>query len=242
MPAPAGVIYLTERLAPYAIRSLRTLSRGSRALRLPPFINRLPPAYQGSAYLAGQGLYRGRQRWNRATIPLYGLQPNIIRAVPVAVPSGLSFVWENYSELPEFMPEVTFRPPRNTGKYEELGLPFPEYEFAYRKTPARGYGAGPKRPEPNRPRHDAKVDYGLMRYYRFFHRTFGSYTEYVEFADAFENNFHLGPMAVATALAMNEYIDFTYGKGATTLRDQVYRDPALWRLPVGFQTLSRLWR
>lgn len=72
------------------------------------------------------------------------------------------------------------------------------------------------------------------------HRTYGSYTEYLDFLSAFQHN--NTPIGIATALALNEVVDQAYGRKAKVVRDRIYRNPNLWRFPVGYETLSRLWR
>lgn len=239
MPAPL-TIFLPRALSRYATRLLRNASRTSRPIGL----GRYTPSYRSPASSASElGRYSQRRHdWNRTTIPLYGSPRVNIPVAPVLVPGRIQFEWENAHELPLNLPNISFRPPRSSRRYAAIQAPTPQYEMLLRVPPRRFAGASRLPPEPNRRRHDAKLNFGLNRLYRLMHRTYGNYTEYMEFLHAFQNNWQAGPLAVATALSLNEGIDRAYGARGRFLRDRIYRDPDLWQLPVGYDTLSRLWR
>ncbi len=120
-------------------------------------------------------------------------------------------------------------------------MPVPAYEMLIRSAPTRfgGRTRGPA-PEQYRRRHDAKLDFGYNRLLGFINRTYGNYDEYVEFLHAWQQNFMYGPIAVATALGLNEATDRAFGWRAKQLK-KGYR-AVDWRFPVGFDTLSRIWR
>ncbi len=100
-----------------------------------------------------------------------------------------------------------------------------------------GFGRIP--PEWNRRRHDQKTDYGYNRLLGFINRTYGSSSEYLEFLTAFQNNPEF--MQFVTALGLNQAVDRYYGERANWLKQNVYSSQH-WRLPVGYDALSRLWR
>ncbi len=240
MPAPALAIWLPRVLAPYASRLFATASRSSAPLRMGRFTPRYGTASRGYSYSLARGYSRPRHNWNRIKIPLYG-SPLVRTPVQrVIVPPGTYFTWENPNELPGELPQISFRPTRARARYLEAGLPVPAYEMVTRAPPARAYGRTPIRPERNRRRKDAKLDFGYNRLLSFINRTYGEYDEYADFVSAWQNN--RSPLGVATVLAMNEAIDYSFGLRARTLRKHIYSNPDIWRLPVGFDTLSRLWR
>lgn len=113
-------------------------------------------------------------------------------------------------------------------------------EMHLRVAPYRAEGPSGPRPESSRRRKDAKLNFGFNRLYQLVSRVYGPYTEYLDFLSAFQNNY--SPLQTATALAMNEAIDRAYGAEAQYLKKNIYQNPDIWRLPVGFGVLSRLWR
>lgn len=73
------------------------------------------------------------------------------------------------------------------------------------------------------------------------HRLLNRPSEIAEFMHAVYYNLPQGPLAIATALAYNEAIDQAYGRRAQWMKQNVYTQP-WYRLPVGLDTLSRIWR
>lgn len=161
--------------------------------------------------------------------------------MPVTVPAALNFQWSNPRDLPDELPQISFRPPRNETKYHAIAAPVPAYEMLIRRPPARP-GKQRIRDEFNRRRHDAKPDFGFNRIYSLMHRALDNPSEYLDFLNTVDNNFQGGPTAIATALAFNEYIDYKYGIRARLLRKHIYQNPRRWQLPVGYDTISRIWR
>ena len=239
MPAPALSIWLPRYLIPYASRLFATQrGRSGPLLRMGRFTPTLSSAYRASSYSVVGRYSRARHNWNRIKIPLYGSPLVNIPGQRVLVPAGTQFVWSNPDELYEDLPQISFRPMRGTAAYGRLSLPSPGYEMVVRKPPARGYGR--KRPEATRRRKDAKLDFGINRLYALVNRTYGRADEYLDFISAFQNN--RTPLAVATQLAINEAVDYSYGARAQALRKNIYSNPDYWRLPVGFDVISRIWR
>ena len=66
---------------------------------------------------------------------------------------------------------------------------------------------------------------------RFVNRTYGTYSEVAEVAQAINDNWGDWP-GIVTALATNEAVDRAYGARARFLRDKIYSQP-WYRLPVG---------
>lgn len=171
---------------------------------------------------------------------MYGFPRIGIGALPLTLPANLRFQWENPGDLPRSTPQITFRPTRNRYLYDQYGIPLPQSEMHVRTAPQRfgGRTRGPP-PEEHRRRKDAKLDIGYNRVLRLINRTYGRASEYLEFQHAFQHN--ETAYEIATALAINEAIDHSYGARGRFLRDEVYRS-GYWHLPVGYDTLSRLWR
>ena len=240
MPAPAFTIYLPQLVARAFQAWLRTQSGRSGTLRLGRFTQRSAFPSRASVSSAGRGYYRSRHNWSRTKLPVYGSTALSIPAVAVTVPAGLNFIWENPLDLPDALPQITLRPIRRIADYQNAGFPIPPYELISSIPLQRGYGRGPARPEATRRRHDAKLDFGLNRLYVLANKTLHPITEFLEFQDAFRYNNN--PFAVATALAINQAMDVAAGTRGRLLRDKIYRNPDLWRLPVGYDTLSRIWR
>ncbi len=130
------------------------------------------------------------------------------------------------------MPQISIRATRNLSFYDRMGLPPPPAELITRTSP-------PGR-EPNRRRHDSKIPGAIRRLYRLAHLTINTPSELLEFLEAYHNNPN-DPIAFATALAYNEWIDRIFGYRAQLLKKHIYSH-ASYRLPVGFDTISRIWR
>ena len=80
-----------------------------------------------------------------------------------------------------------------------------------------------------------------MRMLSLINRTYGPYSEWLDLQDAFRNNWQYGAGSIATALAFNEAVDRSYGARARLLKRSVY-SKSWYRLPVGYDALSNLWR
>lgn len=235
MAYPALRVFLDPRVRSLANRLLRRSLRTSRPISLGRYDPRLLRSFPGYGYSVRPG-YRVPRAQNTILLPVYGSQSLITRAKPVTVPGTIRFAWENPHELPQYLPSLTLRPTRNIGKYKSARLPVPLSELSLR---AGGIPpSGRFRPEFNRRRQDAKLNIGYNRLLRFVNQTYGNYTELLELWDAIGRN--QGLLNIGTALALNQAVDVAYGARAGYLRDHLYRDN--WRLPVGFDTLSRLWR
>lgn len=235
MSYPALRIFLDPRVRQLALRLLRRSSRNSRPISLGRYNPRLLNSFPGYGYSAARG-YRVPRSQNTILLPLYGSPKATTRVEPLIVPGSIRFAWENEHELPRHLPSMSLRAPRNTGKYKSLRAPIPVAELAIR---AGGIPpSGRFRPEPNRRRHDAKLNIGYNRLLRFVNQTYGNYSELLELWDAYSRN--TGFLNIGTALALQQAVDVAYGARSGYLRDYLYRDN--WRLPVGFDTLSRLWR
>ena len=96
--------------------------------------------------------------------------------------------------------------------------------------------AGGRKPPWQTPRMDRpKSTYGFNRFHSFVTRTYGRYSEFEDFAMAFLNNPN-DPWGAATALALNQAIDVSFGVRARLLKKHVYQKQ-FYRLPVGIDTL-----
>jgi len=95
----------------------------------------------------------------------------------------------------------------------------------------------PDRPEVHRPRADKKVNNLYRRALRFTDRTYGRYSEIAEFAAAFSQNRDLPE--ILTALAINEAIDYAYGRRARFLRDRIYSQ-SWYKLPIGLDAIQTI--
>ncbi len=192
------------------------------------------------AYLAGQTLFLPRNNWNRIKLPVYGSVAVSTPGTFVTVPRGLSFEYDNPDALPGILPNITLRPTRSSRLYAAIQAPTPAYELSLSTPPDRTARSTGPPAEAQRRRKDAKLDFGLNRFRALANRGLNPLTEFLEFQDA--TRFNSTPLGLATALAINQGIDVYYGRRAILLRDNIYRNPNLWRLPVGYETLSRLWR
>ncbi len=196
--------------------------------------NLYSPAYYSTA--ANDPFYH-RSSWKRIKVPLYGLGRTSIRTSSLTVPlAGTSFTWADYANLPANLPAISFRPPRTNAPYGRLNLRPPPYEMVIR-TPPRGPG---RTPEFHRRRKDQKIPYGVQRIYTLMHKALDEPSEWLEFMSTFWANFP-DPAAITTALALNQAVDYAYGTRAQALKKHLYSHD-LYTLPVGLDTLSRLWR
>ena len=236
-----AIQYIAVRLAPrvaaYVTRWLRTASPTSR---MPLGIFR-SNSLDSRAYQTSVGLGRGyaRHNWNRTRVPLYGSPTVNIPAVTVLVPARRMFEWLNEEYINVDLPNITFRPARNRALYNQHGIPLPDVEMQIRRPPLRGAGSRLP-PEYNRRRKDQKIPYGIRRIYTFMHKALDEPSEYLEFLTAYQQNAN-DPAAFATALAFNQAVDYSVGTRARLLKKHVYQSKH-WNLPVGYDTLSRIWR
>ncbi len=237
MPAPIW-INIPLRYVNRARRLLGRQSRTSRTLPLGPYTDAFRRHYWDYNRSVGHSQYPGRHTWSRVKIPLYGTAGLSIPVAPVLVPGNIRFAWENPNELPAYTPQFSFRPPRNTQRYIQAGIQPPPYEMVVRVSRAGGPGRPP--PEINRRRKDAKIHWGINRIYTLLNRYYGPYTEWAEAAALFEANFH-DPGALTTALAVNAAVERSFGARARLLKKHVYSQD-FYNLPVGYDTISRLWR
>lgn len=237
-------VWVPRYTARYLGRLLRKPSRTLGPLPLGPVVRKdfrtLIKRYPASRSLADRYRSRFRHDWNRIRIPLYGSPRVTIPGVRVTVPSGLQFRYDNEELLPRDLASITFANTRNQSFYERYGVPHPSHEMLIRVPPHRTGGRTPgPPPEESRRRHDAKPFGYFRRYYRLQH-AIHSYDEYLEFLAAWQNS--RTPTELATSLALNQWVDYAYGTRGRFLRDKVYRNRSLWNLPVGYDTLSRIWR
>jgi hypothetical protein len=94
------------------------------------------------------------------------------------------------------------------------------------------------RAEGNRQRRDTKA----RRYKQllaFVNRTYGTYSEVAEVAEAWQRSQNLSDFV--EALAINEGIDRLYGARAAALKEYVYDKP-FYKLPVGLNAIRSIWR
>lgn len=96
-----------------------------------------------------------------------------------------------------------------------------------------------RRDEANRPRQDKKVPGRYAAFLRFVNRTWGTYSEMEEFAEAWSQSATL--YAVVEALFYNEMIDRVYGTRMNLLKRHVY-SKSFYTLPIGLDALSNAWR
>lgn len=157
-------------------------------------------------------------------VPLYNYrlvrnEPEL-RPVPVIAPGRFSFgdpALEKHLNLPVQSRVVSVRPTRNSRISASRSIYFTENDDR-------------RRPETHRKRQDKKVPGLYRRALRFADRTYGTYGELAEIAQAFQDNTDLP--AILSALAINEAVDRAYGLRARFLRDQLY-SRAWYILPVG---------
>lgn len=170
--------------------------------------------------------------WNRRTIPLLDgglIRPGVTR---IAVPGRLAFEFLNENELPKLSPHVTIRSPR--GRYSGTGA---RALLSIRRPNQR-------RPERHRRRQDQKSNTGYRRLLTLVNRTYGPISEYLELIVAYDlahSEGYFDAERFITLVAINEAIDRIYAKRARLLKRHVYQS-GYWPFPVGYDTLSRLWR
>lgn len=240
MANPALSILFPKPLEGLARSLLRQQSRRSAALRLGTF----SPTGRMSYYRAynpsaGRTYYSGRHDWNRITVPQYGSLSRTIPGAEIIVPAGMRFSWENYSDLPTYLPSIKLAPTRKSTFYERNGLPLPDWEMQIATAPPRLSGSSRLPPEFARRRHDSKVPFFYNRFLSILNRTYGPYTEFMEFNTALQ--MARSPVEFATIMALNQAIDIAYGRRARFLKQKVYNS-GKWPFPVGYDALSRLWR
>ena len=143
-------------------------------------------------------------------------------------------MYPNPERIPQYLPSYSVGAPRSPGRYSSAGLAIPLAELVLRRPAMDGEFA-----EFNRRRKDDKL-YGksYKAALAAVNRTYGRASEYAEFAHAWSTNWG-DPLAVGTALALNEAVDFAYGQRARFLRDQVYSRP-FYDLPIGIDALRSL--
>lgn len=111
----------------------------------------------------------------------------------------------------------------------------PQYtEYRPHWNPMWGPKPRHRRPETNRRRHDQKVP-GFIDQYYALQRAAHSPDEYIEILSAFQNN-PGDPFKIATALAINNAVDYAYGTRAQLLKSNVYKQ-SWYRLPAGLDTI-----
>ncbi len=239
---PAFPIWLPYPIARLAARLYATRSRTSGTLLLPRYSAprifahsaRYSRAYRSSARRSQSG---SRHSWSRTTLPVYGSVVQPIGAQRLIVPAGLNFAFENQNDLPAYLPRINFATPRSNAFFGGRGMPMPDYQMQVSHPPS---APGGRPPDENRRRRDSKVPFFYNRFLSIVNRTYGPYSEFMEFMHAL--NFSRGnPVAFATAMATNQAIDRYYGARAQALKRHVY-STKYWNLPVGYDALSRLWR
>lgn len=234
MPIP---VWLPRWLAPWAERLLARSLRTSRRLSLGNFTPSLRYPYPALSTLGSHTRFAARYNWNRARLPLYGLQASGIPARRVVVPGSIIFEWDNPDAVWPVAPQITVAQPRARGLYRAAGLPLPPWELLASFPDISG---SRRPPEWSRRRFDSKVPQAYAQLLSFINRTYGRASEYWDAISAIYPN--LGnPLAMATALALNEAVDRAYGARAHFLKQKVYSQP-YYTLPVGLDVISRFWR
>lgn len=226
-------IRLAPRIARLAERLFGRSSRTSDPLILPA--RALPEPYYLESFGSGVA-YPVRHPWNRVIRPIYGSGTSTTGYVNVAVPAHLRFRFNEKLRLPSQLPSVSVRPVshrtygvrRNFGT--KLRLP------GHARPTHVAYARRDRRLESNRRRHDQKVRGGVRRYYAFVRRVVGPVSEWKEAHDTIAANLH-DPAAMMTALAINEAVDYAYGKRGQWIQRHIHEKP-WYRLPVGVQTIT----
>lgn len=235
-------VRIRRQYLPWVEDLLRTWYRTSKPLPLGRFAPRLLP-YPAYRALVNPEPLPGPVSWNRVKIPIYGSTDINTQFVTVPVPSAVRFNWTNPAVLPRSLPTLKIAPAREQYR-KRYALPQPKLELAATVQPLRPRGGvflpARKRHETTRRRQDSKLSHGYMRTLAFINRTYGEYDEYRQFADAVLQN-RGDNLAIATALGINEAVDYAYGARARALKRHIY-EKDFYRLPVGIDALSRLWR
>lgn len=226
---------LAVRVAPAVARGFRALSARASANSAPIRLGRYTRFWEMrrrspvSAALdeAEERLDRLRlAQSSRLSATGFGVAPWQTPSEIVAVPGSLQFEWEN---APELMPSVSVVHRPLASSY------YPQGQWSVIQRP-------PDEREMNRPRKDVKV-WSSPTYNRMLaitNKTWGPLSEWMEFQDAFAHNYP-SMEHVATALAVNQAVDYAFGVRASFLKKRVYHS-GYWPLPVGYDMLSRLWR
>lgn len=222
-------------------RSLgRSLRNSGPVVNLGPF--RGPSwitRYPGSNRLASHDPFRGRWSWNRRRLPLYSSGISGIPVQHVFVPDDLMFRF--ITPWPFVLPEGKLAVPRYD-YVKHLQIPAPPAEFIAAFSPPRTSTRSPRSGPPhefNRPRRDSKLIGWYGKYQALYSRTFGPYSEYLDFVGAFTHASNF--VDVLNNLAVNAWIDYSYGRAARDLKEQVYQS-GNYHLPVGYSTIARMWR
>ena len=230
MVAPL-IIRVPRLLRPLIKDLLDDVSRTGRPIPLGSYdraLDRLYPDLARSAPLLRQ---KRRPPVPTLRIPLYGTYPSSTQHVGIAVPATQLFRFTNEQQLPAYLPTIRIGPARATRAYLRLSTQLPPLEMVARlaRNPLG---------EASRRRKDRKPDYGYRRILAGINRTFGRYQEYLEFLETVNANLN-DPLAMFTGLALNQAVDYTYGKRADLLKKHIYSKPQ-YRLPIGLDALGTL--
>lgn len=227
----------TSRSAPWFARSFTNTRLTLPAWRNLAWSRRYFPGYRR---LVGPGRILDRHVWERIRIPAYTLPGITGQLVPVEGPDwrDVEFYIPGAPAQSNF--RLAFAPPRAYGYYQGMGAPVPNYEMLVTLLPGTRYAQGGNRipPEENRRRMDSKVPGFYNRALAFINKYYGRPEEWLDFMVAVHaGNGNL--LATLSNLAYNEAIDYSYGAKARYLKRHVYSQD-YYRLPVGLDTLSRL--
>lgn len=199
--------------------------------------------YRAYERLADPDPYRGPWAWNRVRIPIYGSLALSIPAQQIDVPDSTIFQYENGTPVVPVVPETKFARTRALQWYAAKGVPVPDAEAIFSsappRLPVRRTGQGPP-DEHYRKRQDVKVTRFWALYYQMLSKTYGRFTEWLDFQQVVMQNWG-NPLAIMIGLGLNEAVDYSYGYAHRQVKKRLYRS-RYWTLPVGFITLSRLWR
>lgn len=217
---------------PYALlwRELLKQLRG-----MPPKLRR-PTPRPGLRYLGLVDLEdpaEGLRSWQRSKLLLPTSPVLRTNSGFTAVRLPRKFANDFDHEYPRHLPFVTVRRARHSEILDGRNRALPGAVLTTRRPNER-------RPERNRRRFDEKIPAGFRRVYALANRTINRPSEYLEVLEAW-NTSGGDLQRFAGTLAINEAIDLAYGARARFLKEKVYGS-ALWTLPVGWDTLSRLWR
>lgn len=142
---------------------------------------------------------------------------------------------------PATLPQIRLAPPGTYRRYDAFVGARPELEITVSVPPPRLYEEYAKlRAEEHRRRHDDKIPQFYNRTLAFLNRDIGPLTEYAETAAIIWNNRN-SLAGIFTGLALENWVDFTYGTLARARKRHLY-DKGYWPFPVGYDTASRLWR
>lgn len=178
----------------------------------------------------------GRWQWNRGILPLYGLTDFNVPVEYVELPDIVEFTWDD--PTPSYLPQISFGQVRGPGRYLTQGMPIPDAELQLTFPPGRG--GPPLPPEENRRRRDDKIPGWYGAALSVINRTYGELDEYGDVISAVRASGG-SPVGFLANIGFNEAVDRYYGSRAKYLRRHIYSQP-FYRLPVGLDALSRLWR